>query len=215
MPATAAADIEYDQILVPIVDSRIANEMMVLACQVAREKKSAVDALYVIEVPLNLPLDARLVRERAKGQAVLERAQAIADQFGVKANPILINARQAGRAIVDVARERQLRGHRPRLAAQAAGGPAPLRQHGRLRAGARAHGGAPQPRAGRLPDVRRAAAAAGRGRPGVRHGAERRHLVGGGLGGAAGRPAWRRAGADAGGDERPARRPGSASLRAS
>jgi basic amino acid/polyamine antiporter, APA family len=123
LPATAAVDIEYDQILVPIVDSRIANEMMVLACQVAREKKSAIDALYVVEVPLNLPLDARLVKERAKGQAVLERAQAIADQFGVKANPILINARQAGRAIVDVARERHsevivLGSRRKRLAGQ-------------------------------------------------------------------------------------------------
>ena len=56
------ADIDYDQILVPIVGSRVSDEMMVLACQLATEKKSSIDALYVIEVPLNLPLDARLVR---------------------------------------------------------------------------------------------------------------------------------------------------------
>ena len=38
--------------------------MMVLACQLAAEKKSAIDALYVIEVPINLPLEAPLARER-------------------------------------------------------------------------------------------------------------------------------------------------------
>ncbi len=68
LPVTAASDIEYDQILVPITDSRLGTEMMVLACQLAREKESAVDALYVIEVPMNLPLDARLVKERRRGR---------------------------------------------------------------------------------------------------------------------------------------------------
>ncbi len=38
---------------------------------------------------------------------MLERAQAVADQFGVRATPILITARQAGRAIVETARERR------------------------------------------------------------------------------------------------------------
>jgi nucleotide-binding universal stress UspA family protein len=81
--------------------------MMVLACELAREKESAVDALHVIEVPMQLPLDARLSGERANGKAVLERATAIADQFGVKANPILVVARQAGKAIVETAEERR------------------------------------------------------------------------------------------------------------
>jgi APA family basic amino acid/polyamine antiporter len=107
LPESTAVDIDYDQILVPIIDSRLANEMMVLACQLAREKESSLDALYVIEVPMNLPLNARLVKERAKGQAVLERAVAIAAQFKVKVNPILVTARQAGRAIVETARERR------------------------------------------------------------------------------------------------------------
>ena len=68
VPETMQADIDYDQILVPIVGTRITDEMMVLACQLATEKKSSIDGLYVIEVPLNLPLDARLVNERAEGR---------------------------------------------------------------------------------------------------------------------------------------------------
>ena len=50
------SDIDYDQILVPIVGSRITDEMMVLACQLATEKKSSINGLYVIEVPMHLPL---------------------------------------------------------------------------------------------------------------------------------------------------------------
>ena len=66
VPESMQQDIDYDQILVPITGSRVADEMMVLACQLATEKKSAIDGLYVIEVPLNLPLDARLRQEREK-----------------------------------------------------------------------------------------------------------------------------------------------------
>jgi nucleotide-binding universal stress UspA family protein len=74
--------------------------MMVLACQLATEKKSAIDGLYVIEVPLNLPLDASLVNERAKADKVMKAAALIASQFKVKFTPHVVTARQAGRAIV-------------------------------------------------------------------------------------------------------------------
>jgi APA family basic amino acid/polyamine antiporter len=107
LPEAVASDIDYDQILVPIVGSRITDEMMVLACQLATEKKSSIDALYVIEVPMNLPLDARLVKERARAQGVLNAAKAIADQFGILMRPHVITARGAGRAICDIADERK------------------------------------------------------------------------------------------------------------
>ena len=107
VPVSMQADIDYDQILVPITGSRISDEMMVLACQLATEKKSAIDGLYVIEVPLNLPLDARLVNERAKADKVLKAAALIASQFKVKFTPHVVTARQAGRAIVEEAAKRR------------------------------------------------------------------------------------------------------------
>ena len=103
VPASMQADIDYDQILVPIIGSRISDEMMVLACQLATEKKSAIDGLYVIEVPLNLPLDASLVNERAKAAQALKAAATIASQFKVKFTPHMVTARRAGRAIVEEA----------------------------------------------------------------------------------------------------------------
>jgi len=103
VPESMQADVDYDQILVPIVGSRISDEMMVLACQLATEKKSSIDGLYVIEVPLNLPLDARLINEREKAEKVLKAAATIASQFKVKFTPHVLTARNAGRAIVEEA----------------------------------------------------------------------------------------------------------------
>ena len=87
----------------PIVGTRVSDHMMVLACQLATEKKSSIAGLYVIEVPLNLPLDARLTRERAKADQVLKAAALIASQFKVTFTPHIVAARHAGRAIVDEA----------------------------------------------------------------------------------------------------------------
>jgi nucleotide-binding universal stress UspA family protein len=106
VPESMQADIDYNQIMVPIVGSRISDEMMVLACQLATEKKSSIDGLFVIEVPLNLPLDARLVNEREKADKVLKAAATIASQFKVKFTPHIVTARQAGRAIVEEAIDR-------------------------------------------------------------------------------------------------------------
>ena len=138
----------------PITGSRVADEMMVLACQLATEKKSSIDGLYVIEVPLNLPLDARLVSEREKADRVMHAAAVIADQFNVKFNANVVTARQAGRAIVDEATSRRteviLMGtmRKRRIADRAFG------RTVRLRARPRALRGAAQPGAQGLPGGR-------------------------------------------------------------
>ena len=107
VPPSMQEDVDYDRILVPVVGTRIADEMMVLACQLATEKKSAIDALYVIEVPINLPLDAALPEQRARAERVLGAAALIAEQFKVHSDPIIVTARHAGRAIVQEAAERR------------------------------------------------------------------------------------------------------------
>lgn len=107
MPESMQEDVDYNQILVPIVGTRVTDIMMVLACQLAKEKKSSIDGLYVIEVPMNLPLDAKLTKERAKAEAALRAAALIASQFKVKFTPHVLAARQAGRAICDEAAARK------------------------------------------------------------------------------------------------------------
>jgi len=106
LPATITEDVVYDQLLVPVRDTAVSEEMMVLACQLATERNSSIDALYVIEVPLNLPIDASLPDERERARQVLERAASAADMFSVKLTPLVVTARSAGRAIVETAVER-------------------------------------------------------------------------------------------------------------
>jgi basic amino acid/polyamine antiporter, APA family len=103
LPASVSADIDYNQLLVPITGTWVSDEMMVLACQLATEKQSSIDGLYVIEVPLNLPLDARLTVEREKAEKVLATAGRVAEAFKVKFTPHVVTVRQAGRAIVEEA----------------------------------------------------------------------------------------------------------------
>ena len=103
LPASLQEDVVYDQLLVPVRDTVVSEEMMVLACQLATERNSSIDALYVIEVPLNLPIDASLPEERQRAGRILERAAQAADLFNVKLTPVVVTARSAGRAIVEEA----------------------------------------------------------------------------------------------------------------
>ena len=107
VPHTMQEDVDYDHILVPITGSRISDEMMVLACQLATEKKSEIDALYVIEVPINLPLDAPLVHERERADRALKAATVIASQFKVTLTPLVVTGRNTGRTIVEEADRRR------------------------------------------------------------------------------------------------------------
>ena len=105
LPAAALSDVDYDRILVPVVGSRLSDEMMVLGCQLATEKNAVMDLVYVVEVPMNMTLDAALPNKRRRGRYVLDAAMAVAREFGVEAWPHLVSARTPGRAIVEAARE--------------------------------------------------------------------------------------------------------------
>ncbi|MCX6372283.1 MAG: universal stress protein [Actinobacteria bacterium] len=105
LPSTALSDVDYDRILVPVDGTRLSDEMMVLGCQLAADKGATIDVVHVIEIPMQLPLDAPLADERRRGKMVLDAAMAVAREFGVDAWPHLVAARQSGRAIVDTAEE--------------------------------------------------------------------------------------------------------------
>ena len=60
----------------------------------------------MIEVPLALPLDAKLPEEEDEAEALLDDAQALVESYGVRAVTRLLRARRAGPAIVEEARRR-------------------------------------------------------------------------------------------------------------
>ncbi len=94
-------DVEYNNILVPVVGSGISREVMVMACELAAEEKSSIEALVVIEVPMNLPLDFLLPEEQARAESLLQEAKELAEEYGVPLFPKIVAGRVAGRTIVD------------------------------------------------------------------------------------------------------------------
>jgi APA family basic amino acid/polyamine antiporter len=94
--------IEYEGILVPTV-GELDAEMIQAACKMALKDKSNVTALYVIEVPMTLPIDAKIPSEIEKAQKVMDQADLIGKEYGVQVNTRIIQTRSAGKAIVEEA----------------------------------------------------------------------------------------------------------------
>jgi nucleotide-binding universal stress UspA family protein len=92
--------LSYRRILVPLVDTQESEFAMALACRLAEDKGAGLTAVTVIEVPVELPLDAHMRDEEAHSRHVLEHARAIGDLYGVKVAPRVLRARAAGEAIV-------------------------------------------------------------------------------------------------------------------
>lgn len=94
--------------LVPLDGSEAGYHALSVACEIARRQHGHLFVLYVIEVPRSLPLDAELVNEMRHGEDVLERSEQIAARYGVEIDGDLVQARQAGPAVVDEAAERDV-----------------------------------------------------------------------------------------------------------
>jgi nucleotide-binding universal stress UspA family protein len=77
-----------------------------LAAQVAKSHKSEVIAVHVVEIDWTLPLDADVAGSSEEAQRVLDMAEAAAEESGVRIEPVLLQARDVGAAIVDEATER-------------------------------------------------------------------------------------------------------------
>jgi APA family basic amino acid/polyamine antiporter len=98
--------VAYRRILVPLVDTGDSEQAMGIACQLAEDRGAGVTAVSVVEVPVELPLDAQMLDEDMHAKHVLEHAQAIGDLYGVRVAPRILRARAAGEAIVDEAARR-------------------------------------------------------------------------------------------------------------
>jgi len=106
LPVGPAIALEYRNILVPVSEALESEEAVDLASRLAAERGASIAAVSVVEVPLELPLDARLPAEERRADALLDEARAIGDSYGVDVIGRLVRARKAGRAIVDEAERR-------------------------------------------------------------------------------------------------------------
>ena len=106
--------IEYGSILVPVFGEELDDDIVGTAGRMAAsqgeedEGGAVLEALYVFEIPMSLPIDARVPEERvAEAKRVLARAKAVGEEYaGVEVATAMVRGRSAGQAIVSEARRR-------------------------------------------------------------------------------------------------------------
>lgn len=93
------------RILVPFDGSAAAEYVLDMACGTAADNGDEVHAVYVICIPSQLPITARIPSEQAFAEHVFARAHAIADLNGACLFCTVVEARSVGPAIVEAARD--------------------------------------------------------------------------------------------------------------
>ena len=97
---------EFNKILVPVTGRPVDDEVMKLACQLAKKNKGKIWAVYVITVKRPLPLNAEIKSETAKSEAILDHIATVAEEADYEAETDLLQSREVGPTIVDEAIER-------------------------------------------------------------------------------------------------------------
>jgi len=93
----------FRSILVPMKLGEIGEEMVATAVKLAQEPRVPVEALHVIKVPLDLPLNARLDEQDERARLSIEEARALGADNGVEVRGHIVRARAIGVAIVSEA----------------------------------------------------------------------------------------------------------------
>lgn len=107
---------EYGSILVPVTGAPLDDDIVQTAGRLAGnwhddyadERGATIEAIYVFEIPLALPLEARIPdAELEKARAALRRAKAVGEEYeDVSVATATVRARRLGQGIVDEARRR-------------------------------------------------------------------------------------------------------------
>ena len=97
----------YRTIVVPVVRNSESEEALVAAARLAADRRATIAAVHVLEVPLELPIDAPLPELEAEANDLLEDARGLVEAYGVRVVTRLVRARRAGPAIVEEADSRQ------------------------------------------------------------------------------------------------------------
>ena len=106
---------EYGSILVPVLGTPLDDDIMQTAGRLSMEENAdegeggaVIEAVWVFEVPMSLPLDARIGEEDLKrARKALQRAKAVGEEYeGVEVATATVRARRAGEGIVREAKRR-------------------------------------------------------------------------------------------------------------
>ncbi|MSX02467.1 MAG: amino acid permease [Actinobacteria bacterium] len=109
-------EVEFGALLVPVTGSALDDDIMQTAGRLAAEAgeeegfdgESRIEAIWVTEVPMALPIDARLpADEGQRAKAALSRAKAVGEEYdNVQVDTSRVRGRRAGQTIIAEAKRR-------------------------------------------------------------------------------------------------------------
>ncbi len=108
-------EVDFRNILVPVFGTKLDDDIVATAGRLAAAEREEADGgveaslvalVYVIEVPLTLPLDAELPPEmEEEARRALERAREVGEEYeDVEVSTEVVRAREVGAGIVEAAR---------------------------------------------------------------------------------------------------------------
>jgi APA family basic amino acid/polyamine antiporter len=114
-----APEISYRNILVPVFGTELDDDIVATAGRLAaataeesdgRGEETRLELVYVVEVPLTLPIDADLPGDReGEARRALDRARDVGEEYeNVAVSAELVRARDVGKGIVEEALRRQV-----------------------------------------------------------------------------------------------------------
>src|SRR5919201_5520718 len=96
------------RILLPLAGAAVDADVVRLSALIGKPSKAQVEALHVIEVPWNRPLDADLTEDDVRAEQLLEAAEQVARSAGISLETEYVAARTAWSAIVHEAEQRSV-----------------------------------------------------------------------------------------------------------
>jgi basic amino acid/polyamine antiporter, APA family len=105
-PPVQLPETAFTSILVPMKLGAIGEEMVATAVKLAQDRRALVEAVYVIRVPLDRPLESDLTDQEEAAAASLAEARMLGADHGVDVRVETIRARSIGDAIVGQAERR-------------------------------------------------------------------------------------------------------------
>jgi nucleotide-binding universal stress UspA family protein len=92
------------RIAVPVRGEPVDTDALKAACRLARPARADILVITVLEVARNLPLSASLGGELGRAEEFLVNMEAVASSLDSKVQTTVLQAREAGPAIIDEAR---------------------------------------------------------------------------------------------------------------
>jgi Universal stress protein UspA and related nucleotide-binding proteins len=107
VPPESQAHPSFRRAVVALSGHPNSQRLVRLVAQLAKAHKAELIGVHVVEMDWSMPLDMDVAGRSEEIQRVLDLAEGTAESSGVRLEPVLLQARDVGAALVDEAVERE------------------------------------------------------------------------------------------------------------